>query len=203
MRVNFNCGHGEFKGWSKRSPGMPKDPCNQADHFGIVEAQNVRRIGTVTQLRIEDYSLDAEVVNYNCPIDIGMGARVAYTNSMIASGTPAIHVPLHHNAKGRGEKWYDTNGFRALYFPGSKASKRAAEAMVECMQQHTHFRDYKVVASVWTKRLYELLRTKGPAVIQEAGFQTNREDVEYIKSIQGISDIANGNAAFCREVASW
>lgn len=203
MKAIINCGHGEFNGYSKRSPGLPKDPCNQADYWGIVEAQNTRQIGQKIGLMLFNKGIHGEVVNAHCPINISMKDRVAYTNNTIKSGTPAIHVALHHNAKGKGGDWNDAHGFRALYFPFSKASKKAAEAMVDIMRQYTQFRDYRTVASVWTRRLYELLRTTGPAIIEEAGFQTNRQDTEYIKSIYGQQEIAEGNAAWCKEVSTW
>ncbi len=106
-------------------------------------------------------------------------------------GTYDLHLALHSNASPQGREG-EFRGIQGYYYPTSVNGKRAAQDLVDSLKPIYPLPD--LVYTVPSTTIFELRRTKAPAVLMEIGYHDNVEDAAWIKAnIQNIaSALAKG-----------
>lgn len=106
-------------------------------------------------------------------------------------GNYDLHLALHSNASPEGREG-EFRGIQGYYYPTSTQGKRAAQDLVDALKPIYPLPD--LVYTVPSTTIFELRRTKAPAVLMEIGYHDNLEDANWIKAnIQNIaSALAKG-----------
>lgn len=100
-------------------------------------------------------------------------------------GNYDLHLALHSNASPVGREG-EFRGIQGYYYPTSVQGKRAAQDLVDALKPIYPLPD--LVYTVPSTTIFELRRTKAPAVLMEIGYHDNLEDADWIKAnIQNIA----------------
>lgn len=123
--------------------------------------------------------------------DISLTERVRRVNDVCKAvgASNVLLISIHSNAAGCGQ-WMSARGWSAYTTKGNtKADELAAylyDAACKNFPPLTKIRtDYSDGDPDWEENFYILAKTKCPAVLTENFFHDNREDVDYITSIEG------------------
>ena len=102
-----------------------------------------------------------------------------------------LHLALHSNAS-PDDRAGEFRGIQGYYYPTSAKGKLAAQDLVDALKPIYPLPD--LVYTVPSTTIFELRRTKAPAVLMEIGYHDNLEDAIWIKAnIQNIaSALAKG-----------
>ncbi len=111
------------------------------------------------------------------------------------AGTYDLHLAIHSNAS-PDETRGQNRGVQVYYYPGSKKGERAAAAIAEDYKKI--YPDPRLVRTIPTSSLYEIVRTKAPAVLIETAFHDNPEDARWIR--ENIDEIAQSLVRAVAEV---
>ena len=122
-----------------------------------------------------------------------LSQRCRIVNSICAKhGTKnCVYVSIHVNAAGSGEVWRTARGF-AVYVARqcSEASRRLAKSLCDTAIA-MGLRGNRSIPKehYWQANFYVIKNTHCPAVLTENLFQDNREDVEFLMSVEGKAKI--------------
>lgn len=99
-----------------------------------------------------------------------------------------VLVSIHVNAAGNGQ-WMNARGWSAYTSKGKTKSDDLANMLYEEAEKNFTGqkirKDYQDGDADWEENFYLLKHTKCPAVLTENFFMDNKEDMEYITSIEG------------------
>ncbi|MBQ3003224.1 MAG: SH3 domain-containing protein [Clostridia bacterium] len=110
-----------------------------------------------------------------------VGASVRQSNA----GNYGLHLALHSNASGSANAGRQ-RGTDVYYYVSSSAGRGAAELFANNFKDI--YPDPSLVKAVPTTSLYEVRRTRAPAILVEIAYHDNAADAEWIKAnIQPIA----------------
>ena len=179
MNVLIDNGHGENTA-GKRSPDGR-----------LREYAYTREIAKAvcTELRKRGYPAERIVRE---TVDVPLRERVARVNEACRShGTgQCLLVSIHCNAAGNGSQWMGAKGWSAYTCKGQTKSDRLAsclyDAAKEALPEDCPIRmDQSDSDEDWEENFYILKHTRCAAVLTENLFQDNKEDVEFLLSVEG------------------
>lgn len=101
------------------------------------------------------------------------------------AGNFDFHLAIHSNASA-GDNAGRNRGVQVYYYANSQASERAAELFAE--NYRNIYSEPDLVKTVPTTSLYELIRTKAPAILIEIAYHDNEDDAMWIR--ENIGEIA-------------
>ena len=104
-----------------------------------------------------------------------------------------ILVSIHCNAAGNGDKWMNARGWSAYTSKGNTKADKLADALYNAAGHnftgHRIRKDLQDGDPDWEENFYILAKTKCPAVLTENFFMDNKEDVSYLLSLEGRTQI--------------
>lgn len=177
--VLIDAGHGiDTKG--KRSPDNT-----------LQEYRYCRDLAGELSVRLQENGIE-NIVIVPEDKDIPLRERCNRANALAAStDKDTILISLHCNAAGMGQKWLNASGWQAcVYTDASEDSKRLAS----CLAQSAERKGLKVRRSApnqdhWAMNLAICRDTIMPAVLTENLFMDNKQEVEYLLSLEGFETI--------------
>ena len=146
-------------------------------------AQEVER-----ELRRRGYECERIV---KCAMDTSLPERVRGVNGYCSEygAKNVVLVSIHVNAAGDGSKWMNARGWSAYTSKGKTKSDDLATMLYEEAEKNFAGqkirKDFQDGDADWEENFYILKHTKCPAVLTENFFMDNKEDVNYITSIEG------------------
>lgn len=181
MKILIDNGHGEdTKG--KRSPD------------GVLrEYKYARDIAQAIEQELKNKGYDVERIVPE-ESDISLAERARRVNEVCGKlGTAnVLLVSIHCNAAGNGE-WMNARGWSAYTSKGQTKADKLADMLYEEAERnfagHKIRKDYSDGDPDWEEGFYILRKTKCPAVLTENFFQDNKEDVSYLLSLEGKTQI--------------
>ena len=127
--------------------------------------------------------------------DISLAERVKRVNSLCEKygSSNVILLEVHANANGNGEKWDSANGFEAFSTVGNTNS----DLLAECIYNHAiqNFKGHNIRMDNTDgdkdkeKDFYVIKNVSCPAVLTENFFYTNKSDLKYMISQDGIHKV--------------
>ncbi len=142
---------------------------------GGSEQYYMNLIADAMQPLLSDRDIDFSRNNRNGNVQ----ESVRLSNSL----TPSLHVALHSNASPMNTAG-QMRGIDVYHYPGSTRGGIAAEIFVKQLSRIYPGR----VRAMTSSTMYELRKTKVPAVLLEIGYHDNPEDERWIK--ENIDEIA-------------
>lgn len=122
--------------------------------------------------------------------DVSLRERVRRVNSVCAGARSGnvLSVSIHVNAAGSGQ-WHNASGWTAWVAP--KASQRSLQlaSLLNTEAVRLNLKGNRSREPFFTGNFAILRDTKCPAVLTENMFQDNRNDVDYLLSERGKSEI--------------
>lgn len=140
--------------------------------------------------------------------DIPLATRVKRANDYCAryGKDNVIFISIHVNAAGNGSEWMQGRGWSAFTTVGQTKADLVADDLYWAAEQVFPKKDLKIRYDRsdgdpdWESNFYVLKNTKCPAVLVENFFMDNKEDCEYLRSLESIKDcsevIVNGLIAY-------
>lgn len=124
--------------------------------------------------------------------DMPLKERIKIINALAKQRPGHIHISLHNNAAGKGDKWYDARGWQVhTCLNPSVGSRRLANcAYDEAVAKGFRTRPESPGMHFRPKNLAILRDTTCPAILLEQFFMDNKEDVAYLESPMAIYDCA-------------
>lgn len=104
-----------------------------------------------------------------------------------------IVISIHCNAAGNGSEWMKARGWSAYTSKGTTKADELATMLYEAAE--ANFPNQKIRKDFsdgdpdWEASFYILCNTKCPAVLTENFFQDNKDDVSYMLSLEGRTQI--------------
>lgn len=134
--------------------------------------------------------------------DVTLQGRVARANTF---GKNCLYLSIHGNAAGNGKQWMKARGFSAFTSKGMTKSdemceifmRKAAEILPEV---GASVRRWSSKKWGWEENFYVLKNTIMPAVLTESLFYDNQEDIEIMKSEEGIEALARVHVEAIKEI---
>lgn len=174
-------GHGDFvdgKNYSKQGKYSPKFSDGTRFYEGHNNRDNARRIAD----HLQALGFETVDVTGGSPEDVPLADRVALANKL-GKERPALYISIHSNALGNGEQWNAASGISVHTSKGQTKSDIYASLLIDELQ--VEFGD----TVKWRKDesdgdedieddFYVLRKTSCPAVLIEAGFHTNEQEVK-------------------------
>lgn len=146
---------------------------------------------------LKEKGYDAELVTPET-WDVPLKTRVSRVNEICKAvgAKNCVLVSIHNNAAGGDGKWHDASGISVFVSKNaSMSSKRLARLFTAGAMRRDLLGNRSVpVQKFWTwswtrNDIYLLKSTACPAVLTENLFQDNQDDVEFLLSEEGMSEI--------------
>ena len=112
---------------------------------------------------------------------VGKANAVAYKEGK----DNVLFISLHSDALGMGDKWYDANGYSIFTSVGDTKSDKYAKVFEEVAKEKLE-PCKKKVRGLYEKNFYVLKHTICPAILLEQLFYSNKEDLEFLESDEGV-----------------
>lgn len=181
MKILIDNGHGENTP-GKRSPeGLLREYSYAREIAGSI----------VEELDARGY--DAELLVPETK-DVALEERVRRVNEWCGrlGADDVLMVSVHCNAAGNGG-WMNARGWSAYTSKGRTKSDELATLLYEAAERNFPGlrirRDMSDGDPDWEENFYVLIKTRCPAVLTENFFMDNKEDVAYLLSAEGKSQI--------------
>lgn len=181
MKILIDNGHGENT-IGKRSP----DGLFREYKYAREIAESIER-----ELKTKGY--DAERIVKET-IDVTLEERVRRVNEVCErlGSSNVVLVSIHCNAAGNGD-WKNARGWSAYTSKGKTKSDELATMLygeaVRNFTGQTIRKDFSDGDPDWEEAFYVLRKTKCPAVLTENFFMDNKQDVSYLLSLEGRTQI--------------
>lgn len=196
MKILLDNGHGEDTA-GKRSPD------------GLLrEYKYAREIAEAIEHELRTKGYDAERIVPET-IDISLTERVRRVNDICdrLGASNVILISIHCNAAKNGE-WANARGWCAYTSKGkTKSDELATKLYVEAGHNFTGQtirKDYSDGDPDWEESFSILQKTKCPAVLTENFFMDNKQDVSYLLSLDGRTQIVKTHVdAIIKYVAKY
>lgn len=196
MKILIDNGHGENT-IGKRSP----DGLFREYKYAREIAESIER-----ELKTKGY--DAERIVKET-IDITLEERVRRVNEVCErlGASNVVLISIHCNAAGNGD-WKNARGWSAYTSKGKTKSDELATMLygeaVHNFTGQTIRKDFSDGDSDWEESFYILKKTKCPAVLTENFFMDNKQDVSYLLSFEGRTQIVKTHVdAIIKYVAKY
>lgn len=196
MKILIDNGHGENT-IGKRSP----DGLFREYKYAREIAESIER-----ELKTKGY--DAERIVKET-IDITLEERVRRVNEVCErlGASNVVLISIHCNAAGNGD-WKNARGWSAYTSKGKTKSDELATMLygeaVHNFTGQTIRKDFSDGDPDWEESFYILKKTKCPAVITENFFMDNKQDVSYLLSFEGRTQIVKTHVdAIIKYVAKY
>lgn len=181
MKILIDNGHGENTP-GKRSPD------------GILrEYKYVREIAEEIERELSAKGYDVERIVKES-VDIPLAERARRVNEVCGrmGASNVVLVSVHCNAAGNGD-WKNARGWCAFTSRGKTKSDEFATMLYEEAGHNftgqTIRKDFSDGDPDWEDGFYILRKTKCPAVLTENFFMDNKQDVSYLLSLEGRTQI--------------
>lgn len=151
--------------------------------------------------------LDAEHIPYMLldmgTTDVTLQGRVARANTF---GKNCLYISVHGNAAGNGD-WMKARGWSAYTSKGLTKSDEMCEIFMRWADKllpdiGAKARKYSSKKYGWEENFYVLKHTIMPAVLTENLFYDNLEDIEIMKSEEGLDVLAKIHVEAIKEILS-
>ncbi len=196
MKILIDNGHGENT-IGKRSP----DGLFREYKYAREIAESIER-----ELKTKGY--DAERIVKET-IDITLEERVRRVNEVCErlGASNVVLISIHCNAAGNGD-WKNARGWSAYTSKGKTKSDELATMLygeaVHNFTGQTIRKDFSDGDPDWEESFYILKKTKCPAVLTENFFMDNKQDVSYLLSFEGRTQIVKTHVdAIIKYVAKY
>lgn len=196
MKILIDNGHGENT-IGKRSP----DGLFREYKYAREIAESIER-----ELKTKGY--DAERIVKET-IDVTLEERVRRVNEVCErlGASNVVLVSIHCNAAGNGD-WKNARGWSAYTSKGKTKSDELATMLygeaVHNFTGQTIRKDFSDGDPDWEESFYVLKKTKCPAVLTENFFMDNKQDVSYLLSLEGRTQIVKTHVdAIIKYVAKY
>lgn len=196
MKILIDNGHGENT-IGKRSP----DGLFREYKYAREIAESIER-----ELKTKGY--DAERIVKET-IDVTLEERVRRVNEVCErlGSSNVVLVSIHCNAAGNGD-WKNARGWSAYTSKGKTKSDELATMLygeaVRNFTGQTIRKDFSDGDPDWEEAFYVLRKTKCPAVLTENFFMDNKQDVSYLLSLEGRTQIVKTHVdAIIKYVAKY
>ncbi|MEG2599830.1 MAG: N-acetylmuramoyl-L-alanine amidase [Muribaculaceae bacterium] len=182
MKILIDNGHGE------NTPGKrsPDGVFREYEYTRVIADEIIREM--------VKRGYDAERIVRE-DIDVPLSERARRVNEECGrhGATQVLLVSVHCNAAGSGAEWMKARGWCAYTSKGKTKSDDFAEMLYDEAAQnfagHKIRKDMSDGDADWEESFYILRKTKCPAVLTENFFQDNKEDVSYLLSLEGRTQI--------------
>lgn len=181
MKILIDNGHGENTS-GKRSPD------------GVLrECRYTREIADEILIGLRREGYDAERIVME-RVDVPLKERVKRVNDVCEEmgASNVLLVSIHCNAAKNGE-WANARGWSAYTSKGkTKSDELATMLYVEAAKNfsgQTIRKEFSDGDPDWEESFYILKNTKCPAVLTENFFMDNKQDVSYLLSLEGRTQI--------------
>lgn len=196
MKILIDNGHGENT-IGKRSP----DGLFREYKYAREIAESIER-----ELKTKGY--DAERIVKET-IDVTLEERVRRVNEVCErlGASNVVLISIHCNAAGNGY-WKNARGWSAYTSKGKTKSDELATMLygeaVHNFTGQTIRKDFSDGDPDWEESFYILKKTKCPAVLTENFFMDNKQDVSYLLSFEGRTQIVKTHVdAIIKYVAKY
>lgn len=196
MKILIDNGHGENT-IGKRSP----DGLFREYKYAREIAESIER-----ELKTKGY--DAERIVKET-IDVTLEERVRRVNEVCErlGASNVVLISIHCNAAGNGD-WKNARGWSAYTSKGKTKSDELATMLygeaVHNFTGQTIRKDFSDGDPDWEESFYILKKTKCPAVLTENFFMDNKQDVSYLLSFEGRTQIVKTHVdAIIKYVAKY
>ena len=180
MKVLIDNGHGENTP-GKRSPdGRLREWAYSREIADMVVA-GLRKLGIESERIVKEDS------------DAPLSERCRRANAIYKdTGKKTILVSIHCNAAGSGASWMNAYGWSVFVSNNASASSKKLAASLCEVADSLKLQVRRPVAKqpYWEQNLAICRDTKCPAVLTENFFQDNKDDVEFLLSLQGKDAVA-------------
>lgn len=180
MKVLIDNGHGENTP-GKRSPdGRLREWAYSREIADMVVA-GLRKLGIESERIVKEDS------------DVPLSERCRRANAIYKdTGKKTILVSIHCNAAGSGASWMNAYGWSVFVSNNASASSKKLAASLCEVADSLKLQVRRPVAKqpYWEQNLAICRDTKCPAVLTENFFQDNKDDVEFLLSLQGKDAVA-------------
>lgn len=181
MKILIDNGHGENTP-GKRSPD------------GILrEYKYVREIAEEIERELSAKGYDVERIVKES-VDVPLAERARRVNEVCGrmGASNVVLVSVHCNAAGNGD-WKNARGWCAFTSRGKTKSDELATMLYDEAGHNftgqTIRKDFSDGDPDWEEGFYILRKTKCPAVLTENFFMDNKQDVSYLLSLEGRTQI--------------
>lgn len=181
MIIVIDAGHNFSDTWQKMSP-------KKGDGTRFYEYQSNRRIARKLSMELDKLGVEyTYTIHPDDRNDMSLQNRVGKANAVAykEGKDNVLFISLHSDALGMGDKWYDANGYSIFTSVGDTKSDKYAKVFEEVAKEKLE--PYKKkVRGLYEKNFYVLKHTICPAILLEQLFYTNKEDLEFLESDEGV-----------------
>lgn len=177
MFIVLDCGH------SKRTVGK-KSPDSR-----FLEYEYNRIVGQRIGQRLTGMGISwCFTYDTSMEEDLGLSKRADVANrfSKLYGAKNVILISLHHNACGNGAVWVKANGWEIYTTKGDTVSDKYADIFVEAAKEVLEPKGIKI-RSHMEYNFTVIQKTVCPSVLVEFGFYTDKKEVEWLMSEEGIN----------------
>lgn len=175
----------------KQSPDGRLRECVYSREICKAVAKKLQSYGYKVVIDFESLDLpkNMQTPSYDLERSRELGMRVNIVNEYCRQNgeNNVLYVSIHVDACGKGDKWYDANGWSVRVSPkASSRSKLLADCLFDAAKvKGLVTRKPAVTQKYWEQSLKVLNDTKCPAVLTENLFQDNKKDVDFLLSDKG------------------
>lgn len=181
MIIVIDAGHNFSDTWQKMSP-------KKEDGTRFYEYQSNRRIARKLSMELDKLGVEyTYTIHPDDRNDMSLQNRVGKANAVAykEGKDNVLFISLHSDALGTAEKWYDANGYSIFTSVGDTKSDKYAKVFEEVAKEKLE-PCKKKVRGLYEKNFYVLKHTICPAILLEQLFYTNKEDLEFLESDEGV-----------------
>ena len=181
MIIVIDAGHNFSDTWQKMSP-------KKEDGTRFYEYQSNRRIARKLSMELDKLGVEyTYTIHPDDRNDMSLQNRVGKANAVAykEGKDNVLVISLHSDALGTAEKWYDANGYSILTSVGDTKSDKYAKVFEEVAKEKLE-PCKKKVRGLYEKNFYVLKHTICPAILLEQLFYSNKEDLEFLESDEGV-----------------
>jgi N-acetylmuramoyl-L-alanine amidase len=180
MFVVLDCGH------AKNTAGKYSPKLDDGSRF--YEYKYNRILGQMIGNRLTELGIDwCFTYDIEDEKDLSLTARanVANQKAKLYGYRNVLLISIHYNALGCGEEWYDAKGLCVFTTNGETISDRYANALIKCAKEVLEPLG-REVRTHYEKNFTVIYKTVCPSILIEYGFFTNKEEVEWLMSEEGL-----------------
>lgn len=181
MTIIIDAGHNFIDTWQKMSP-------KKEDGTRFYEYQSNRRIARKLSMELDKLGIPyVYTIHPDDRNDMNLQNRVGKANAVAykEGKDNVLFISLHSDALGKAEKWYDANGYSIFTSVGDTKSDKYAKVFEEVAKEKLE-PCKKKVRGLYEKNFYVLKHTICPAILLEQLFYSNKEDLEFLESDEGV-----------------
>lgn len=181
MIIVIDAAHNYSDTWQKMSP-------KKEDGTRFYEYQSNRRIARKLSMELDKLGVEyTYTIHPDDRNDMSLQNRVGKANAVAykEGKDNVLFISLHSDALGMADKWYDANGYSIFTSVGDTKSDKYAKVFEEVAKEKLE-PCKKKVRGLYEKNFYVLKHTICPAILLEQLFYSNKEDLEFLESDEGV-----------------